>query len=454
MPRSCPIWWAATSMPPSSRSPRRRPTSSWVGAKRPERGRGFLTCSARAGFAVLEEPSRVALAGYGVAGVLLLAAAGALTYQLGRRLLQSAGVLGIDRQPTREEFRILFENAPNGVVVVDDKGVMVLLNGRMAAQFGYPRDELLGRPIDTLIPERFRAGHAALREAFMHAPQARSMGGGRELFGQRKDGSEFPIEIGLNPINTAAGRFMMATVLDVTARRRAQQRLWGALAERDDLRRRFTCAQEEERLRLARELHDQTGQSITAAMLELKNFERLVPTEGRDRLRLLRRQMEEVGKTLHRVAWELRPPSIDELGLSSALANYISEWSGLYGIAADFHCSDGVIDQRPDEVRITVYRVVQEALTNIVKHAPEATTVSVVLEYTSKTLRLTIEDNGSGFDTAVETEAAGEARARLGLAGMRERLLIVGGELEIESSRGVGTTLFARIPLQRERTAA
>ncbi len=404
---------------------------------------------------VLNAPLQRTMARYGSAGSLLFILAMALSYYFGGRISQSIGTLGIDRKPTHKEFEILFESAPNGVIVVDGQGLIILLNSQLGKKFGYLSEELVGRPVEILIPERFRSGHSDLRKGFKLDPQARPMGAGRDLFGQRKDGSEFPIEIGLNPIRTSAGTLVMATVVDITARKRAAEQLSAGIIERDDLRRRLMQAQEDERLRLAHELHDQTGQSLAAVMLELKGIEQLVNEVGRNRIRGLRAQLDQMGKSLHHVAWELRPASIDELGLASALASYVSEWSEQYGIEADFHCRDAKLDELPEEMRTTIYRIVQEGLNNIAKHASETTTISVVIDRADAILQLTIEDNGGGFDVASQTELAGiRWRGRLGLAGMRERLSLIGGYLEIDSSIGIGTTIFVRIPIERERMTA
>src|SRR6185369_531657 len=169
-----------------------------------------------------------------------------------------------------------------------------------------------------------------------------------------------------------------------------------------ELRRRLMQAQEDERLRLARELHDQTGQTLTAALLELKGLEIQYNEAGRSRIRALRERMDQIGKSLDRIARELRPASINELGLNTALANYVSEWSQQFAIPADFlRGSDIDLDTLSDEQRTAIYRIVQEALTNIAKHAREATSVSVVVGRSGGIVQLTIEDNGIGFDTAL-----------------------------------------------------
>ncbi len=219
------------------------------------------------------------------------------------------------------------------------------------------------------------------------------------------------------------------------------------------LHRHLSTAEEKERLRLSHELHDQAGQSLIAAILELSEIDPRRDEAMRQHLHEVRQRLEEMGKTLHRIAWELRPPSIDELGLRKALASYIEDWGEQCGTEVDFHCDDPSVDQVQSDIGSAVYRVVQEALTNIVKHAQRPASVSVVLRRVNATLQVIIEDDGCGFDVGAVAATAGHSRG-LGLDGMRERLLLIGGTLEIESSMGAGTTIFARIPLDSHRSAA
>jgi two-component system, NarL family, sensor histidine kinase UhpB len=391
----------------------------------------------------IDAPVGRALTTYVAAGGALLVVALALSFFAGGRVEQSTGMLGIDRQPTREELNVLFNTAMVGMLVIDKNGVVALGSSRLESMFGYGSGELTGEPADNLFSERFD---------FTRPRPMSDMEEGRPVLGRRKDGSTFSIEIGFNSLTVGSSDFIRAAVVDITSRKLAEKHLSRALAERDQMRRRLMQAQEDERLRLARDLHDQTGQSLAAAMMDLKALEPLIVETGRERVRGIQRQFEMIGQALHRVAWELRPAAIDELGLSSALASYVEEWSDQFGIAADFHSRDTKLDLLPVDVRTALYRLVQEGLTNIAKHAQGATSVSVVIDRLGATLRLTIEDDGPGFDIAAQR--VGARNAGLGIAGMRERLALLGGTLEIESTVGHGTTIFFRIPIEAERLIA
>ncbi|HEY8551523.1 MAG TPA: PAS domain S-box protein [Vicinamibacterales bacterium] len=127
--------------------------------------------------------------------------------------------------PDHELLRIALELSPTGILAIDERGTIVLVNREIERMFGYSRDELLGRQIDLLVPERFRSAHPGFRRTFFAAPQARPMGAGRDLFGLRKDGKEIPIEIGLSPVETSEGRLVLSSIVDITARRQLEDRL-------------------------------------------------------------------------------------------------------------------------------------------------------------------------------------------------------------------------------------
>ena len=216
-----------------------------------------------------------------------------------------------------------------------------------------------------------------------------------------------------------------------------------AEAARQDLLIRLASAEEDERRRLSRELHDQTGQHLAGLLLGLDEL-RLAQPEGSAAAGLaerLRQAAADLSQEVHQLAWDLRPPSLDDMGLQATLLTYVRDCQERHSVEADFHAQNLEGKRLTPEIETTLYRVVQEALTNVARHA-QATRVSVVLEWRREVV-LFVEDNGAGFDT----EAALASTERLGLRGMRERLALAGGTLVIESEPGKGTTLIVRIPL-------
>src|SRR5262245_4123070 len=138
------------------------------------------------------------------------------------------GVIGIardisERKQAEERFRLVVESAPSGMLMINREGRIVLVNAHTETMFGYGRGELLGQPVELLVPDRFRDGHPAHRAGFFAHPTTRAMGGGRELYGRRRDGSEFPVEIGLTPIEMAEGRFVLCAIVDISERKRAEE---------------------------------------------------------------------------------------------------------------------------------------------------------------------------------------------------------------------------------------
>jgi signal transduction histidine kinase len=206
-----------------------------------------------------------------------------------------------------------------------------------------------------------------------------------------------------------------------------------------DALRRVVEAQELERRRLARELHDQTGQELTSVLLGLKAVEEAKTDE--ERTAALAGVREQVVETLHdvrRLAVELRPKALDDFGLVAALERLRETFAEQTGMRVELEAQIG--DRLPTDVETALYRIVQEALTNVVKHA-QASSISIVLARSPRAVTAVIEDDGRGFAPAAGTDG-------LGLLGMGERLALLGGKLKLESSRGAGTTIVAEVPLR------
>jgi signal transduction histidine kinase len=217
-----------------------------------------------------------------------------------------------------------------------------------------------------------------------------------------------------------------------------KERLRGQLLEK------VITVQEEERKRIARELHDETGQVLTSLMVGLKVLEGAASRpEVQEKASQLRAVAGQTLDGVHRLALELRPSVLDDLGLVAAMQRYFKDWGENFGLRVDFQVT-GPDRRLSPQVETTVYRVVQEALTNVARHA-EAQNVSVLLEYRSDSVVCIVEDDGQGFDVTGVLEA--NDMRKLGLYGMQERISLVGGKLAVESTAGVGTTVFVEIPL-------
>jgi signal transduction histidine kinase len=253
------------------------------------------------------------------------------------------------------------------------------------------------------------------------------------------------------------------TLVDVTALKRTEAalresegrlecRIVERTVERDALRRALSAAEEAERRRLSRELHDEVEQHLTSLGLGLQALSDVVPpgSEADRRAIQLRTIVDALARELHTLAVRLRPRALDDFGLEAALAAYAKEWSEQSGIAVDMHAAI-TTDRLPPEIESAVYRIVQEALTNVAKHSG-ATHSSVLVERRDGHVIAIIEDDGCGFDTSIVSENRQRSGGGLGLLGIRERAALLGGTLEIESGPGGGgTTLYVRIPIDMPR---
>jgi light-regulated signal transduction histidine kinase (bacteriophytochrome) len=217
-------------------------------------------------------------------------------------------------------------------------------------------------------------------------------------------------------------------------------------AELSQVLRRTVLEQEAERQRIARELHDSLGQYLTVMGLDLDHIGRdsTASASIRQRVGSLKSLTAEIGHEVNHLAWEIRPTALDDLGLQKAFQQFLEEWAERSTIKFDVHLA--LHDRRlPPAIESTLYRVLQEAIRNVVKHA-KAVRVGVILEASDKEVRLIVEDDGQGFAWDIE-EGEASPPPRLGLLGIRERLALVGGLMEVETSPGSGTTLLIHVPL-------
>jgi len=228
--------------------------------------------------------------------------------------------------------------------------------------------------------------------------------------------------------------------------RQASADLQRALDQRTELLNRMVSAQESERQRIARELHDHLGQYFVAMLLGLDAADKAWNRgdERRQRIGELKEITLAVSREVHQLSWELRPTALDDLGLEAAMANYLEKWRERFDLNVDFV---GNLRGRrlSAPVEITLYRVLQEAMTNIAKHA-NAERISVALEADPAEVHLIVEDDGTGFDREAVGVPGGPASGGFGLLGIRERLAAVGGVLIVKTAPSRGTALFCQIP--------
>lgn len=326
----------------------------------------------------------------------------------------------------------VFQASPDGILVVDRSGRIVELNPTVERLFGFSRDELLGRPVERLVPEAAREAHVGHRERFHADPHSRPMGIGMELRGRRKDGSVFPVEISLSNLSTSEETLVIATVRDISDRKRLRDFGAGALR-----------AAEDERERIARELHDETAQRIATLLVQLRVWERRgVGAKAADHIEHLRDELKECAEGVRRIARGLRPPELEDAGLVAAIRSHLRTLEDTGEAELSFE-ADAVDPLLVPDARLVVYRVVQEAVSNALRHA-DCARIRVTVAERRGDVYAEVEDDGRGFDPRF---AKGEGHEGLGLLGMRERATMVGGSLLVESSPGGGgTRIRLRVP--------
>ncbi len=341
---------------------------------------------------------------------------------------------------SEDRYRELFENARDAIYVHDLDGNYISINRAAERLSGYRRDEIIGHNFREFVaPEYIRH----VRERFC-AKLAKKGETTYEVDVIAKDGRRVPVEVSSRAIyenGILVGVQGMAR--DITERKVAQDAL-------QMFSRQLIAAQEDERRRIARELHDQIGQVLTAVKMSLHSVQQVCNTsEARSNVKDNIEAVDEALRLVRDLSVDLRPPVLDDLGLATALRWYIDRYARRTGLQVELMIDlpdDGERFSR--ELETASFRIAQEALTNIVRHA-NATVIVVQLAKDQNELLMSIKDNGVGFDLGRLRQRAPRA-ATLGLVSMQERAHAAGGNVEIDSEISKGTEVRSRLPLDRE----
>lgn len=384
-----------------------------------------------------------------------------------------------DNDVVRARLAAIVDSSDDAIVGKTLDGVITSWNRAAERLFGYSAAEAVGRHISLIIPDDRRAEENEVLARLRRGEKVDHF----ETLRQTKDGRQFPVSLTVSPIRDAKGTIVGASKIarDITERALAQEALRRAHEEleqrvrertadlsqanelltreieqrqrveqqRSQLFTRLVLAQEDERRRIARELHDQLGQQMTALRLTLETLKTvsIERTEVRMQVEALQDLARQLDQDIAFRVWELRPAVLDGLGLAAALTEYAGNWSKRSGVHAELHMTRPADERLTSDVETTIYRFAQEALNNVVKHS-RADRVDIVLDHAHDHVSLIVEDNGIGFNPS-EGETTLEG---FGLIGMRERAALVGADFQIESAPGDGTTVILRVPAAVART--
>jgi PAS domain S-box-containing protein len=333
----------------------------------------------------------------------------------------------------------LLDSAMDGIVSVDDTQRIVMYNRAAERLFGWTPQEIQGKPLDLLLPERFRGVHGTqVRRFGATGTTSRRMGDNTVLYALRKDGTEFPIEASISQLQTPEGKLYTVILRDVTERVRAREELAAFAAESAGVR-------EQEKSRIARELHDELAQSLTALKMDtiwLRDHVRSDDAVAQEKVAQMLALLDASVAAVRRIAADLRPLVLDDLGLVPAIEWLAQSFTQRSGVPCDLDVDESLELQEP--YASGVFRIVQESLANVAKHA-RASHVHVELRPKGEHLLLRVEDDGIGFRLG-----APRRPQSLGLTGLRERAQLLRGEVRVDSSPGGGTRVEARIPLARK----
>jgi PAS domain S-box-containing protein len=334
----------------------------------------------------------------------------------------------------------IIETSRDPIISVDEDLSITSWNNAAADLYGYTAEEAVGRKLTSLTLDKDLQMICAKVKMVLSNERV-------EVFDTNrigKDDKRLNLEVVMSPVKDGGGEIVGVSTIahDITIRRQAEK------AHRDrDLLRRVLSVQEDERSRLARDLHDELGQSVTALRFMLRSAkDKGIEREGQLALTEMEQLIEVIDRNIDFISWQLRPAALDsDPSLTSAINNFTRQWSRQTGIPVKRVAALSHPDHLLSAVDTNLYRIVQEALNNIQKHA-KATKVEISLTQSDEYLVLVISDNGKGFNI----DTTRRSRQGFGLVGMKERAALIDACFEIVSSRGEGTTIHVRVPNSAE----
>jgi two-component system CheB/CheR fusion protein len=338
-------------------------------------------------------------------------------------ILLDTDVIKRELEESHDYARMLLESAEQAIVAANVDGFIVLINSATEKMFGYSRAELLGKPLELLLPTSIHSG--------------------RELKGRRKDGGSFPLEISLSTIDQAGTKLNVAFMTDITEHKRLEKLSETYRGEIRALAAQLITAQEEERRRVSRELHDSLCQKLASLAFDVENLAVALPSPAATRMRLqkLRERAIQVSEEARHIAYELHPSVLDDLGLVVSLKALCDEFAKKEKMHVAFTAGK-LPDSISQHVASGLYRITQASLQNVAKHA-KAKHLSVALQVRDGHLVLSLQDDGVGF-----APQAVKGKGGLGLVSIGERARIMGGTIFIESKPGSGAQISVKVPLQ------
>jgi PAS domain S-box-containing protein len=345
----------------------------------------------------------------------------------------------------RSEARLrgILDSAMDAIITVDERQHIVLFNKAAEEVFGCGRDEAIGAPLAWFIPDRFRAAHGEHLNRFIEiGATSRRMGQQRIVTGLRRNGEEFPVDASISQVGERGQRLFTVILRDVTERTRQEDAL---RRSRDEIRALGLASnnlREQEKSRVARELHDELGQALTALKLDvgwLKARTGEASDDIRRKLDTMQLLLDGTVAATRRISADLRPLVLDDLGLAAAADWLVQNFTNRTGIPCELAVGGG-FEALPDPHATTIFRALQESLTNVAKHA-HAHLVEVTLSEERDHLTLVVRDDGRGISPDGPRNPAS-----FGLLGLSERAYLLGGEVSIESTPGRGTIVEMRLP--------